>query len=250
LLQGNLTDAQELPYSVSPSDLAKRLLPIEGVEIKVWDIGVKTHQFRQAVREALEDQTNNELRERLRWYFSEEGYIDEFPRYRTGRVRFLLGRFENDKEGLNFNAIDSFQAMLFTEEEVESLATDAILQERLGILSTDKDSVEFKNRLANVQGHMRLVRRDAGLFLTQSHFDNNSFGAANKWIEILRARTDVDRWNEAINYLAGRAAESQKDYDTAIAEYQKFPKALQAHGNIIRARLLKAAIKKVFQTGP
>lgn len=245
-MQKNLTDAQRLPYSVAPSDLAKRLLPIEGVELKVWDIGVKTHQFRQAVREALEDQTNNELRERLSWYFSEEGYIDEFPRYRTGRVRFLFGQFENDKEGLKINAIDSFQNMMYSDEEIESLATDIILQERLGILEASKDSAEFQSRLQHVQGHMRLVRRDTGVFVAQSHFDNNSFGAANNWVKILRDKSDVDRWEDAINYLAGRSAESQKDYDSAIAEFQKYPKAIQAQGNIIRARLLKAAIKKVY----
>jgi hypothetical protein len=161
-------------------------------------------------------------------------------------VRFFLGRFENDEDNLKFSAIESFQALMFTEKDVENLATDPVLQERLGILATDRDSVDFKNRLASVQGHMKLVARDVVVFLTQAHFDNNSFGATENWVKILRTRTDVDRWKETIDYLGARAAESQKDYDLAIGEYRKHPKNLQAHGNILRARLLQAVIKKVY----
>jgi hypothetical protein len=247
LVQANLADSQMLPYSVNPAEMAQRLPAADGVELKPWDIGFQTHEYRQALRVALDDVTNNVLRDKLRWYGQEEGYIVEFPRYRTGRVRFFLGLFENQKEFLRYNAIDTFQYLIYTDEEVDGLATDVVLQERLGILSSDRDSVDFKNRLAGVQNHMRLVRRDAGVFLAQSHFDNNSYGATENWCRILRSRKDVSRWNDTINYLAGRAAESQKDYDVAIAEYRKDPKAPQSHGNILRARMLEAAVKRVYE---
>jgi hypothetical protein len=247
LIQENLADTQQLPYSTSPSEQISQLPKVAGLELKVWDIGFKTHQYRQALREARDDRTSNVLRDKLRWYGQEEGYIVEFPRYRTARVRFFFGLFENQKEFLSFNAIDSFQALSYTEEEIEGLATDTVLQDRLGILSSDRDSVEFKNRLLSVQGHMRLVRRDAGIFLMQSHFDNNSYGAAENWAKILRSRRDVSRWQDTINYLAARAAESQKDYDTALLEYRKDMTATQSHGNLLRARILEAAIKRVYE---
>lgn len=247
LVQANLTEAQNLPYAVTPSEIAQRYSSVSGLKFQAWDIGFKTHQFRLALRTALDDVTNNVLRDKLRWYNQEEGYIVEFPRYRTARVRFFLGLFENQKEQLRFNAIDTYQNLMYTDEDIEGLAVDTMLQERLGILSTDRDSIEFKTRLANVQGHMRLVRRDSGVFLAQCHFDNNSYGATQNWCGILRSRKDVSRWNDTINYLAARSAESLKDYDNAILEYRKDKTSPQAHGNILRARMLEAAVKRIYQ---
>jgi hypothetical protein len=247
LVQANLTESQNLPYTVVPSAMVQRMPSDTGVEFRAWDIGFKTHQYRQALRTALDDVTNNVLRDKLRWFGQEEGYIIEFPRYRTGRVRYFFGLFENQQELLKFNAIDSFQNLLYSEEDIEGLAVDTMMQERLGILSTDRDSIEFKTRLANVQGHMRLVRRDSGVFIAQSHFDNNSYGATENWCRILRSRKDVSRWSDTINYLAARAAESQKDYDNAILQYRKDKTAPQSHGNLLRARMLEAAVKRVYE---
>ncbi len=246
VLERQLPDDQRLPYSMVASDLVKRLPEHDGIEYQVWDIGVKTHQFRQAVREALEDTTNADLQRRLSWYFQEEAYVVDFPRLRTARVRFFLGQFQNQRELLKYNAIESLQLMLYSDEDIEGLAANQYMQQQVGILRADTDSADFKQRLASVQAQMRLVRDDTGPFIVQCHFDNNSFGAVENWIKIIRSQAPGDRWKETLDYLSGRSKESLKDYDAAMAEYRKYPKLLQAHGNILRARLLEQAIEKVY----
>ena len=227
--------------------LRERLPIIEGVDYQIWDLAIKTHQYRQALRVALEDRGSNVIRERLRDYFENEFYIDEFPRYRTSRVRFLYGLYETEKDAVRFTAIEAFDSLLYSDEVIDNLATDPVLHERLGILpSIKKDSAEFNRRLATVQGHMRLVRRDVGLFMAQCHIDNGTFTAAANWLRLLSQDAKFERWQESIIYLSGRAAESQRDFDGAISIYRDNQNLLQSHGNIIRARLLQAAVEKAY----
>jgi hypothetical protein len=246
-LEANLTEEEPYPFAVSPSRLAERFSAVDGLTVKVWPIAIQTHQFRQAVREALEDRTNIELRERLAWYFTNEYYIDEFPRYRTSRVRFFRGKYETKRDVIPLTAIESFESLLYPDETIDNLAADSMLHERLGVTSDiNKDSAEFNRRISSIQAHMRLVRRDCNIFMAQCHFDNGSFTAVKNWLDITRSNPQSVRWEEAVIYLGGRAQESMKDYDAAIKEYRRHPQAVQAHGNLIRARLLQSAIEANF----
>ncbi len=248
ILEDSIIDQSDrLNSFVDVSALRQRLPTLEGVDYQIWDLAIKTHQYRQALREALEDRGNNVIGERLRDYFENEFYIDEFPRYRTSRVRFLYGLYETEKDAVRFTAIEAFDSLLYTDEVIDNLAADPVLHERLGILpSIKKDSAEFNRRLATVQGHMRLVRRDAGLFMAQCHIDNGTFTAAANWLRLLKQDSKFSRWQESIIYLSGRAAESQRDFDEAISNYRANLNLLQSHGNVIRARLLQAAIVNVY----
>ena len=91
---------------------------------------------------------------------------------------------------------------------------------------------------------MRLVRRDAGLFMCQSHFDNGSVSTTANWVPRLLEEQDVDRWEGALKYLNGRSMEARHQYDEAIEQYKS--EGPQQHGNLIRARLLKEQIDARF----
>jgi len=243
-LEANLTEDEFFPFGVVPSRVAQRFAAVTGLTIEAWPIAIQTHQFRQAVREALEDRTNIELRERLAWYFTNEYYIDEFPRYRTSRVRFFRGKYETQRDVIPLTAIESFENLLYSDETIDNLAADSMLHERLGVTSDiNKDSAEFNRRISSIQAHMRLVRRDCNLFMAQCHFDNGSFTAVTNWLDITRSNPQSARWEEGVIYLYGRARESIKDYDAALQEYRRHPQAVQAHGNLIRARLLQGAVE-------
>lgn len=250
-LEKGLVGEQRLPLTMLPSMMKQRLPALEQVELKAWDTAFKTHQFRQAVREAVKDVGNNVLVDRLRWYYDEESYIDAFARYRTARARFFVGRFDIEREITGYNVIESMENLMYTDEVIDGLATDSLLQERLGILrpygsNEVFNAADFNLQLASVQGQMRLVRRDVGLFLAQCHFDNGSVSAAANWLKLLQEKEDAERWQEGVNYLLGRALESRKEYDLANDQYRKFPKSVQAHGNLVRARLLAEIVEKVF----
>lgn len=87
---------------------------------------------------------------------------------------------------------------------------------------------------------MRLIRRDTGLFLAQSCFDFGNIGTCANWLKRVAEKGYSERWNTGLNYLTARSFEATKEYDRAIEVYKKGEDA-QFHGDLIRARLLKAA---------
>ncbi len=245
-LEIRLIGDTRLPLVSKPSEVVKRLPEAKGVEFEIWDTGFRTHQFRQVVREALEKTENNVLVDRLNWYYSDEAYVNDFPRYRTSRARFFKGKFETPRDSLAYDAIESFESLMYTDATVDSLATDKNLQIQLGILkSAGQDAADFQRQLRSMQAQMRLVRRDTGLFLAQCHFDNGNVSAAANWLKLLRDKEDADRWLDGINYLLSRAIEARKEYDLAIEAYGSDSKSVQAHGNLIRARMLKQLVEKL-----
>ena len=88
------------------------------------------------------------------------------------------------------------------------------------------------------------MRRDAGFFLTQCLFDNSSVNAAKNWLNVLKDQDDVERWTDGVTYLLGRALEGSKEYDEAI-EVLGNSNSIQAHGNIIRKRMLKELVAEL-----
>jgi|GEM_PF-1487903 len=244
-LESSLVGEYRLSLGAFPSKQMEKLPAIDGVENKLWDVGFDTHRFREAVRKAIPKAvSDDQLYDRLRWYFVEEAYIDNFHPYRTCRVRFFQGDFEALEEDLSRNAVESFQFLNYTEDQIDNLGTDKIMMGIAG-LSDIKDPAEFDARLSSTQSQMRLVRRDVGYFLSQCLFDNGSPGTSANWLETIAKKDDVQRWKAGVMYLLGRSYESRKEYDRAIEQYE-FEDSEQNHGNLIRVRLLKTAIEKAY----
>ena len=244
-LEGSLLGDQRLRLIDRPSDQIDRLPKPVSLTIKPWDIAFQTHQFRQAIREAVPKATTDDrLRQRLEWQVDNEDYVDAFANYRTGRARFIKGRFQDEPDVRTRDAISSYAILMYDENTIASLGTDAQLQVQSGVRqSKDMPAAEFQQRLRSVQHQMRMVSRDAGLFLTQSHFDNGSVSTAANWLPKLIDRDDTDRWKTGLHYLYGRSLEAQHDYDRAIEQYKK--PGNQSHGNLIRVRQLKEQIEKL-----
>jgi hypothetical protein len=241
-LEARLTGEDRLLLVQDPSSVVAAF-ESSGVECLPWNLALRTHQFRSAVREAVAKSSfDDELAQRVDWYFREEAYIDQYTRYRTSRARFIRGRFDISDEARGFNAIESFQHLMYRDEVIDELSSNRKLQRQLGILQGgDQSAAEYQQRLSSIQSQMRMVRRDAGFFLAQSHFDNGSVSTAGNWLERLRSKEDAKRWSDGIEYLLGRALEGRRDYLKAIEVYRESETA-QTHGNLIRARLLQAQV--------
>ncbi len=244
-LEESLVGEYRLALGSFPSKQLQHLPEADGVEKKLWDVAFETHRFRDAVRKALPKAvSDDQLNDRLRWYFAEEAYIDNFHPYRTCRVRFFKGDFETLEEDLSRNAVESFQFLTYSDEQIDNLGTDNVMMSIAG-LADIKDAAEFDARLRSTQRQMRLVRRDVGLFLSQCLFDNGSPGTSANWLETIVNKDDVQRWKSGVMYLLGRSYESRKEYDRAMEQYQ-FEDSQQVHGNLIRVRLMRSAIKKAY----
>ncbi len=244
-LESSLIGDARLTLAYTADEIAARLPKVEGVEVKAWDIAFQTHQFRQVVRESLEQTTNNVLIDKLAWHYVDEAYVDNFVVYRTARARFFQGKFKTEEESIFRNAVESFQRLMYTDAEIDNLGSDKKLQRRLGIRKEATQSAQsFLQEVQSVQSQMRLVRRDAGFFLTQCLFDNGSVNAAANWLSVLKEEEDAGRWSEGVTYLLGRSYEASKEYDEAI-EVLSDPKVIQAQGNLIRVRKLKELISRL-----
>ena len=241
-LETSLVGDTRLTLAFTADAIAARLPKAENVEVKAWGIGFDTHQFRQAVRVALEQKSNNVLEDKLAWHYTDEFYIDNYVVYRTARARFFKGKFHVDPTGRTLSAIQSCQRLNYTDEQIANLGSDSTLQTRLRIRKeADQDVQEFSRQVKSVQAQMELIRRDAGLFLSQCLFDNGSMNASANWLNILQDE-GAGRWEDGVTYLLGRSYEKLKEYDQAI-EVLENAKLEQSHGNLIRVRMLKQLIE-------
>ncbi|MEM7456226.1 MAG: hypothetical protein AAF456_17905 [Planctomycetota bacterium] len=217
----------------------------DGMSVEVWDIEFQTQRFRDVVRQAVLDSSSQmALMPKITWHIANEVYIDSFPNYRTSRCRYFKGKFNATTEKEGRGAIESFYRLMYSDAEIGRLGSDRILQRQLGILdAASKDAAAFERRVNSVQSQMRLVRRDAGFFLSQCHFDNGNIGTAGNWLERMRNTTGTERWLDGIEYLLARSYEGRGEYDKAIEELTGNEDTPQYAGNVIRARLLKELIE-------
>ena len=244
-LESNQVGDERLNLASYPEKEIGRLPKLEGVENLLWDISLRIHRFRKSVNESIpKSASDDDLSDRLRWYSSDEMYVDQFHIYRTNRVRFFKGVFETKGRYEGRNAVESCQVLLYSDDEIDSLATDDNTMAMVG-LSQELDPLAFESQLKSIQGQMRLVRRDVGLFLSQCLFDNGNPGTSANWLDGIVRKADVGRWRSGIQYLLGRSFESRREYDLAIEQYQQ-EDSNQLHGNLIRTRLLKAAVEKAY----
>ena len=244
-LEYSLAQDQRLLMVQRADETIAKLPKLENIEYKPWDISLKTAQFRKIIAASMPKAvTDDAMAEKLRWYFGEEGYIMLFTNYRTSRARFIKGKFERPLEfrPLGFrDAIESFAMLMYEDEIIDSLESDSDLQSMIGIRRSGVTPAELANDIASRQSQMRLVRRDAGLFMCQSHFDNGSISTTANWVPKLLEEFDVERWEGALKYLNARALEARHQYDEAIEQLKD--EGPQQHGNLIRARLLKEQIE-------
>ncbi|MFT5303554.1 MAG: hypothetical protein ACI814_004374, partial [Mariniblastus sp.] len=247
-LERALSADERLVLAFNADEISARLPKAKGLNVKAWSVAFDTHQYRQAVRVALEQASNDVLADKLSWHYTDEYYIDNFVVYRTARARFFKGKFDVDVDGRSLNAIQSCQRLNYTEDQVENLGSDRKQQLRLGIRQEDSQTAqEFNQQVTSVQAQMRLIRRDAGLFLSQCLFDKGNMTAAANWLLILK-KEGAGRWGDGVTYLLGRSHEKLKDYDQAI-EVMSDQKLNQSHGNLIRIRMLKELIAKLDAEG-
>ena len=238
-LENKLVGDSKMKLTTQPTKVLGQLPKIDGVTYGLWDIEFKTHQFRLAVRDAIAKASfDDRIRDKIRWYFLDELYINEFVNYRTARSKYFVGIFETVRNDGNLNAIELFYQMIYKDSKIASLATDQMFQVRMALNPGETSSAEFQATIKGVQANMRLVRRDSGFFLSQCHFDNGNYGTAANWLTTLEEIDDALRWKPSINYLRARSFEAQRDYKSALDAYDD-QESEQFHGNLIRARLLK-----------
>jgi len=243
-LQNRLLGEQQLILTEEPSATAGLLAAsFPDLPVSVSPVAWQTHIFRKLVGEARKRAIFDEVTSaKLDWYFSEESYIDEFVDYRSARNLFFIGRFETQRNSRKLSAAEGFYTLMYPDDMIVNVGLDIQRLNRLGIFQqTGQSPLQFQQRLQGVQMNMRLVRRDAGIFLAQSLFDNGNVSSAANWLYRIKENDEAERWIPAMKYLEARSLESSGDYDSAIRIYREIDGA-QFLGCVLRARLLSQAI--------
>jgi hypothetical protein len=251
VLEDSLVGDQRLLLTRRPESMIASLPKIENVNYEPWNVSLKTHQFRAVLRESLpKAMTDDALAQKLSWYPTEEEYVLRFPIYRTSRTRFFRGKFERPRGKRSRDSIESFGILMYDDDTINGLSSDRNLQMQIGIRNPAKDmpAQEFARQIQSRQSQMRLVRRDAGFFMCQAHFDNGSVSTTATWMPKLLNEDDVERWAPGLAYLYSRALEYRHQYDDAIEYLQE--EGPQQHGNLLRARYLRNKVEEVFADKP
>jgi len=245
VLERSLVGDQEMQMSQRADETIAKFPKVENVEFKPWDIALQTTQFRKVLGETMQKAvSDDELAQRVSWHFTEEGYIMGFSNYRTARSRFIRGKFERPQSARQSgirDAIQSFGMLMYEDATIAGLETNPELQLMIGIRKNDQTPADFEQEIRSRQSQMFLVRRDAGLFMCQSHFDHGNLSTTANRVSKLLNEQDVERWETALNYINARALEARHQYDEAIDQLKVDSE--QQHGNLIRARLLKKQIE-------
>ncbi len=245
-LEQRLVGDSKLKLTLGLDESLAAFSRIDGLETKIWDIDFKNKEFRQVVEEAINrSRTNDFVRDQLSWYYENEGYIDDFVASRTARAKFVEGFFESERNSRRLNGIEQFYAMMFKDSQIDNLASDIDLQYQIGIV--DKSNLAGYNQvIKGVQQSMRMVRRDSGIFLVESLFDNGNIGTAANWLTRISEQENTDRWKGSIDYLQGRTHEARREYDLAMNVYKR-DASPQKHGNLLRRRFLAQLTEEIRQ---
>ena len=246
LLEKNLAGDQRLTVALRLDDLIQRLQQHDEIdEVVVWAVPFMAEQYRDSIEEGMvKSRFNDDIKQKLSWHPAEQGYIDNFPRLRTARVRYLMGIFDVVRNNPTDSAVQSFLKLNYSDNFIAALDTDERVQNGLGLDVRQQGVLEFEAQKEIVRGQLKLIRVDAVYFLVLCENEIGNPANALNWARVAERMDDRLHWSDGTSYNAGRAHESLKQLDEAIKYYQRGAndKTLgpQTHGNLIRARLLNA----------
>lgn len=247
ILERNLTGNQRLTCSSRPTALAERLKSNSLIaEVRLLSSEFCVHQYRQALNQALQQiRFNADIADKLSWMFSEEEYVDNYVRFRTAKNKYFMNKLDSPPGIKQVGAKEMLSLMIvrYTDELINNLQENRNILIALGLQSENMSVLDYQRRLEAVKNQMRLVRGDANYFLALCHLESDNPSTALIWLDRVPALDNRNYWEHGTPYLEGRAHEMLDQVDLAIEKYNRGKDeptlAPQAHGNLIRSRLLK-----------
>ena len=247
LLEANLAGDQRMKISIQLDEMIARLTQHDEIDdVQVWATPFCAPQYRAAVGQAMAmSRFNDDIKQKLSWHPFEEGYVDNFPRLRTAKSKYLIGQFETRPNEPDESVMEHWQALNYSDGFISALDTDTSVQKSLGLDARTMGVQNFEAKKQLIRKQLQLIRVDSVYFLALSHLENGNPGSTINWGRRADSMDDRFFWTENLSYNLGRAHEALHQYDKAIEIYSKNANekklAPQTHGNLIRARMLKQA---------
>jgi hypothetical protein len=233
LLERNLAGDRRLVLSASPSVIARALSDVEGIQsVRLWNVPYETIMYRSALGKKVE--ANREAALAL---YVAEGPLSRMNSLVEGRQRQLRGAL--DVEETDRGAIGYYMDARISDAQINQIAASPELQDFLGITeSLPSDEESRQQALALITADYFRIKRTAGFWLGQVHFEQSRFHDARYWFEKTREAEPGGWWEPGARYNLARAHESLGDVSRAIELYRG-DDSPQRHGNLLRARLLQ-----------
>ena len=240
LVQANLAGDQRAILTVSPSQLAEQVKSVRGISNAVlWSVPFETIWFQTELKKALE--TDREI---SAGYYAAVGIFYTRGPLTQGRQLHIQGQFERREDGQG-GAKGLYMQARVPNAAIDRIGTDPEVQKAMGVVrgSNEGDFV-WRSRLASSHMLALQAKQHASYWLALAHYETGNREAAVTWF---KERT-IEAWPEgawtaAARYNLGRTYEALGQYDEARELYAA-DDSPQAHGNHLRAKLLKQWEKK------
>ena len=234
-VQSNLAGDERTILTAAPTQLAERVKAIRGVSnAALWSVPFETIWFQAAMKKLMETS-----REVAAGYYQAVGIFQTRGPLTQGRQLHLQGRFERQEEGKDGAKGLYMQARVPTAA-IKQMGTNEEVQKALGLVrGANEGDFVWQARLAGSHMLATQAKQHATYWLALSHYELGNYEAAATWLQARTIDADPDGlWTEGARYNLGRTYEALGQYDKARAIYSA-DESPQAHGNHLRAKLLK-----------
>ncbi|MCA9178525.1 MAG: tetratricopeptide repeat protein [Planctomycetales bacterium] len=235
LIEQHLTGDSHLALTLKPSEWRQRCASHE-MPIELWMLPFDALRRQRMVQRALKrDPDAAAMHQRMQALF-----VGTAPLI-MGRKLHLHGQFRKaeDVEG----AKQRYLAMRYPDQHLDALPTDRIMQSQFGLeKSVDQRDDEWYRYLLGLQSLFREAKMHASYWIGLVHFEEGNYESASQWFgkRVLEENPN-SVWATGARYNLARCYERMDQIAKAREMYLE-DNSPQRHGNLLRARRLKALV--------
>jgi tetratricopeptide (TPR) repeat protein len=235
LVQSHLAGDERTVLTVAPTELAERVKAVRGVSGAVlWSVPFESLWYQVAIKKLLE--TNREV---ATAYFQAIGIFQTRGPLTQGRQLHLQNGFSPPEKG-QASVQQLYMDARVPTAAIEQIGTSTEAQKAMGLVrgSGEGDFV-WQSRLATSYLFATQAKQHATYWLALSHYETGNYEAAITWLQERTIKASPNGpWTAAARYNLARSYEALGKYDEAREIYSQ-DDSPQAHGNHLRAKLLK-----------
>lgn len=235
LVQSHLAGDERTILSVSPSELAERVKAVRGIAGAVlWSVPFETIWYQAELQRLLETDVRVASA-----FFQTFGIFQTRGPLTQGRQLHLQDGFEPQEKGED-SAKQLYMEARVPTAAIEQIGTNPEVQKAMGLVrGNNEGDFVWETRLRSSYLFATQAKQHATYWLALSHFETGNYEAAVTWLQQRTIDASPNGpWTAAARYNLARCYEALGKYDEAREIYSE-DDSPQAHGNHLRAKLLK-----------
>ena len=233
LVEQQLSAADQMVLTLSPSDLKRALQDCQGIQdVRLWAVPIEANIYQQAYAELLSQNPE------MRWKdFVEHGLFQYLTPIVKGRRQYLLGNLIN--QGDQKGATSHYLAVRIADAALEDLEQSKRLQASMGLERPRGMSDEdWLRRVEQVKRLQVEAKKHASYWIGVAHLEQGNYEIAANWFKTRTLEnTPEGPWTNGARYNLARCYEALNKPAEARQLYM-IDESPQRYGNLLRARSL------------